>query len=165
MRILKKRKPCQTREKWPITIYYDDREKKNRWHIDCPKFTMVKKRLITGDYTFKGYEDRFCIERKAHLTEFVSNLSGKKKHKFKEFLTRMSDFECACIIVEEDLSSLPQVLKDNKHGQLEPKDVYFQIGKIMFEYQIPILFNRRLGPARQDFLYYIFDSALQALKG
>lgn len=160
MRILKKRRRSKPAEKWPIIIYYDDREKKGRWNIRCDKFKFVKKRLKTGDYTFEGFEDIFCIERKANLAEFIANISSKRKYKFKVFLERLSLIPMCCVIVEEKLENLKHVLASSK-GHLREKDVHFWIGKIINEYQIPILFYGGKGQSKQEFLYALFDSAWQ----
>lgn len=160
MRILKKRRRSKPAEKWPITIFYDDREKRGRWNFLSNKFVFVKKRLLTGDYTLEGKENDICIERKASMDELLSNLTGKKKYKFYQFLKRMSLFEYRCIVVE-DTCCVAAALKRNPYAQVTPKDIYFQLGKIMFEYGIPILFCNAKGRDKQDFLFYLFDSAWQ----
>lgn len=164
MRILKNRTRRCSVESWPITIYYDDREKVGRYRFNSEKFTFEKKHMETGDYTIDGFEEFFCIERKSGLQEFIQNISGKKKWKFHIFLKRLSLVPVKCIIVGESLCNVVRRLKQMNYGQLQPKDVYYWVGQIMFKYKIPILFYGGKGKEREDFLYYIFDSALQALK-
>lgn len=164
MRILKKRRHSKPAEKWPITIYYDDREKVGRFRLDCNKFVLEKKRMETGDYTIEGFEEFFCIERKRDLSEFIQNISGRKKWKFHVYLKRLSQVPIKCIIVGESLDHITRRLGAMEFSQLKPKDVYYWVGQIMFTYKIPILFYGGKGKDKQDFLYYIFDSALQALK-
>ncbi len=163
MRILKNRRNRKPAEKWPITIYYDDREKKGRWQLHCAKFGMVKKRLKTGDYAFKGFESLFCVERKAHLTEFIANISGQKKYKLKLYLERLGQFPMKCIVVEESLEHLGKVLATSR-GQLQEKDVNYWISKIMFEYSIPIIFCSSKGQSKQAFLFSLFDCAWRSIQ-
>lgn len=163
MRILKKCRRSKSVEKWPITIYYDDREKKGRWHIKCDKFKMVKKRIETGDYVLQNGKDFAVIERKASMDELISNLTGKDKHRFHQELKRLSLFEYKCIVVE-DTCCVKAALKRNPYARVMPKDIYFQLGRIMFEYGIPILFCNAKGQDKQEFLFYLFDSAWQVIK-
>ncbi|KKM75589.1 hypothetical protein LCGC14_1388730 [marine sediment metagenome] len=161
MRILKKRRRSRPAEKWPIPIYWDDREKKGRWHLDCVKYKMVKCRIDTGDYVLYRGKESIVIERKASMEELISNLTGQKKYKFYKFLERLSGYKRKCIVVE-DTCCVAAALRRNPYARVTPKDIYFQIGKIMFEYGIPILFCNAKGQDKQDFLYYLFDSAWQA---
>lgn len=56
-----------------------------------------------GDYTIKGYEDIFVIERKATTGELSMNL-GKKKKQFQKELEAMADLKYKYIVCEFPMS-------------------------------------------------------------
>ena len=56
-----------------FTVLMDDREKK-AW--DLP-YKVERKRLKTGDYTVKGFEDKIAIEKKSGLVELLNDLTAK----------------------------------------------------------------------------------------
>lgn len=63
--------------------------------------------LRTGDYSMKGYEDIFRIERKAHFSELWVNYGERAR--FEREMERMTEFKYRYIIVESDLN--PDVMR------------------------------------------------------
>ena len=66
---------------------------------------MVVKKLVTGDYSLEGLEDKICIERKASVSELAINL-GKDKHRFMAEVERMKEFPHKFLILEFSLTDL-----------------------------------------------------------
>ena len=70
----------------PFTVIKDTREQ-DGWtfeRFDTRYHTctgMVLQKLETGDYSLKGMENIFCIERKGSVAELAQNL-GKDKYRF-----------------------------------------------------------------------------------
>ena len=90
------------------TVLRDDREKHGYgWYFqedsDRQKVNTVVKRLKTGDYTVKGYEGIFTIERKGSVIEFATNVLQKR---FKEELVRMKDFDYSVVILEFSMNEM-----------------------------------------------------------
>lgn len=93
-----------------FTVIRDTREQLNKgWnfikHERCLG-TDIKK-LDTGDYTIKGLEKDFIVERKGAISEFVTNLFSDT---FWRELDRLSKFEHPYLILEfpfEFLDSFP----------------------------------------------------------
>jgi len=79
-------------------IIYDTREKRP---FKFSYFKIKKKRLITGDYTFAGWEKVIAIERKGCIKELFSNLSSRDRVRFKKNLLKLSKYPVRCIIVED----------------------------------------------------------------
>lgn len=85
-------------------IIKDTREK-HGWGFDM--FDDVESVTIDtlwpGDYTLKGFEDIFVIERKANTGELSMNL-GQKKKQFQKELEAMSKLKYKYILCEFPLS-------------------------------------------------------------
>lgn len=62
-----------------------------------------------GDYTIKGFEDKFAIERK-QLSDFYSYI-GKERDRTVKKIKRLADMDFAAIVVEATLEDLlmPQI--------------------------------------------------------
>lgn len=69
--------------------------------------TTEKANLFTGDYTLRGYEQDFIIERKGSTSEFSMNIFEKR---FEDEMIRLDEFKWSFIVCEftfEDLLSFP----------------------------------------------------------
>lgn len=66
--------------------------------------TVIKK-LDTGDYSAKGYEDLVCIERKKSTSEIANNISQPR---FKRELERMQKFKYRFLICEFSFRDVKQ---------------------------------------------------------
>lgn len=80
-------------------VLRDDREKSSAWYFPrggtCEGTTV--KRLPTGDYTIKGHEDDFVIERKYTTGELAGNITQKR---FIRELERLDDYVSPFLICE-----------------------------------------------------------------
>lgn len=148
---------------WPITIFYDDREKKGIWHIDHPKFRFVKKRLKTADYTIKGFMDRVAIERKAGWHEVVHNLKGKKRYAFEAYLEKLAKFEVPVFVIEDNLSNIPKVLRGLKYTSLKNENIYHWVNKICMQLGIHLVCVDFSKVSKDEFLYYMFENILERI--
>jgi len=59
--------------------------------------------LKTGDYTLKGYEDVFVIERKGSTGEFAANIVQSR---FERELERLKGFRYAFVVLEFTISDI-----------------------------------------------------------
>lgn len=88
------------------TIIRDTREKKDcGWIFRQSEYcdgTEIKK-LDTGDYAIKGYEDFFVIERKGSITEFVQNIVEVR---FEKELQRLESVKFPFILLEFELNDI-----------------------------------------------------------
>lgn len=152
-----------------FTVVYDHREEdtnkhKKPWTWLAKHYTLERVTLRTGDYSIKGFENRITIDRKSGIRELLDDLGGIRG-RFKRFLTRMSKFECKCIIVEQPLTRdrvIATVEKryadSNGKSRLGIDTVYKWIPAIMSAYGIPILFCdktsiRRIVPTFLEMAY------------
>jgi hypothetical protein len=85
------------------TVIRDNQEKINRWTFD----NMVEAHLETGDYTLRGYESTFVIEKKSSTGEFAGNIVQPR---FERELERLETFAHPFVICEftmEDIYKFP----------------------------------------------------------
>ena len=81
----------------PFTVIKDTREQ-DGWtfeRFDTRYHTctgMVLQKLETGDYSLKGMENIFCVERKGSVAELAQNL-GKDKYRFFAEIERMKSIK------------------------------------------------------------------------
>jgi ERCC4-type nuclease len=91
------------------TVIKDTREQQG-WDF-CSSTScdgMIVTALHTGDYSLRGYENKFTIERKGLLAEFAKNIN---QGRFEKELERLEKFEHPFIILEftmDDLLNFPQ---------------------------------------------------------
>ncbi len=90
-------------------VIRDIQEKARFWEfpksVNCAG--TVDQSMKTGDYTLRGLEDTFIIERKATTGELSNNLTKKQ---FENELQRMEKFAHAYIVCEftlEDMFNFP----------------------------------------------------------
>lgn len=135
------RKNRKTKKKWPITILFDDREKKPWKNISPQIFNMKRKRLHVGDYTIEGYENIVAIEKKNGLAELIQNISGHDRKRFKKCLNNLSKFTIKFIVIEDSLDNLNERLKElPKYCKIDKASVLYWISAILVIYKIPVIF-------------------------
>lgn len=101
----------------PYTVIRDTQEKKNFWRFIKTDYCTgtVDDSLWTGDYTIKGMEDIFSMERKASTGEFAGNVLTKQ---FENELRRGDKLKHFFIVLE---FSLANVLEFPYNSGIPPK--------------------------------------------
>ena len=88
-------------KKEKIVMVVDTREQKPY------KFKTLEtevKCLKAGDYSIKGYEERFSVERKS-LSDFVGSITTGRD-RFERELVLLSDMDWAGVVIETDFRSI-----------------------------------------------------------
>ena len=141
MRYKKKPKPNK-----PMTILFDDREKKP-WLFLSDLYELKQQRLAVGDYTLEGYEDRIAVEKKSGMGELLSDLTSGYRKTFEKFLIKLSKYPIKVIVVESEFSHnrlLGQIeimrKRSGGRGRLTSATIYHWTSKIATYYNIPMLF-------------------------
>lgn len=85
-------------------VLIDTREK-NPWDFPTNDFCkgFFFRKLDTGDYTLKGLEDKFVIEKKASTAEIAMNIFETR---FEKELKRLDEFEHPYMIFEFDYNDI-----------------------------------------------------------
>jgi len=115
------------------TVIKDTREKEGSWDFSPSERCegMIIDTLHTGDYTLRGYEKDFIIERKGKISEWATNINQPR---FADELERLQEFRWAYIILEfnsNDIMLWPEnsgVPKKDRHKIKTTK--YFILQKI-----------------------------------
>jgi len=132
-------------KKLPVFIR-DTREHKGhgfRWIKSKNWGRMETTMLKYGDYSIKGYEKDFVVERKGSASELIGNLITEDKERFHRELEVLSTYKGAWIICEFDMKDLKKAIRYIP----KKKRKYFSIDKIIgaiasinCKYKIPIIF-------------------------
>lgn len=103
--------------------------------------------LYTGDYTLRGIEDIFIVERKLSVSEIYQNLITKDYKRFKDELIRLRDFKHAYIVCEFDLPTLfgfpwsdPKIPRRAKYKMKSGNHLFERITKLYVDYNFQIIF-------------------------
>jgi len=115
----------------PFTIRIDDRERRGGYtfeglHADADKqhrplvVPTAECRLVTGDYTLAGAEDRIAIERKT-LNDLYGTL-GQGRDQFRAEHERMAELEFAAVVIEASLATA--IARPPAESRLRPICVY-----------------------------------------
>lgn len=131
------------------TIIIDTREQKP-FYFGALKIRGVKEiptergTLHTGDYTIKGLETKFVIERKS-VGDLCGTLTGGHERFLRE-MERIKDFEMAYIIIEGMPSDVARHC--SQYGMIKAVDMIFQsLVAYAYHYRVRIKFCKDTGTA------------------
>ena len=137
-----------------LTIIEDTREQTPLDFSAFPFVTVERGTLHSGDYSVKGYEERFAIERKS-----LADLLGTITHghaRFERELQRLMSFQYAAVVVEA-----PEIdLRTGKYRSLLlPRAAVGMITAFEVRYRIPFHFcgTRTMAAQRIYELAYYFQ--------
>jgi len=148
----------------PITVLYDDRERKP-WSLP---WSMKRKRLAAGDYTIEGYAEVMAVEKKSGLVELLGNLSGADRIRFEKALLKLSKLPYKVMVIEDNYTNWPYALKaiEKKSGGrvvVNKTSLDCWLAKITMQYGIPVLFAG--SPADEGLLVWLFKTAHEHVEG
>jgi ERCC4-type nuclease len=137
-----------------LTIIEDTREQTPLDFSAFPFVTVERGTLHSGDYSVKGYEERFAVERKS-----LADLIGTITHghaRFERELQRLMSFQYAAVVVEA-----PEMdLRTGKYRSLLlPRAAVGMITAFEVRYRIPFHFcgTRTMAAQRIYELAYYFQ--------
>jgi ERCC4-type nuclease len=122
-------------------IVIDTREQ-HPWSFDHMEKSISK--LDTGDYSLRGLENLFCIERKGSVSEFANNITEKR---FKDVTERLTNIKHAFLLLEFDLedvliypvgSTVPKKMWDKL--RITPKFILKHINELQILHNIKVIF-------------------------
>ncbi len=140
-------------------IIRDTREQKHFW--DFPESYWCSgtnvEGLSTGDYSIRGMESFFTIERKYSTGEFSTNICEKR---FNRELARMDKMDQAYLILEftlEDIESFPHnsTIPSKVWSKLRvsPKFIRKRLFEIMSDYNIQVILAGNRGPEYAEWIF------------
>lgn len=111
-----------------MIILIDQREKRP---YDFPGVETEEAHLETGDYTVKGFEDRFAVERKS-LNDLASSL-GSERNRFEAEIQRAQDFDEFAVVIE---ATRQEAQAGSYYSQIHPNAVLGTVDKWPYKYGI-----------------------------
>ncbi len=100
--------------------------------FDRLKINYYKKALRTGDYSIKGHENKFALERKT-LNDFISSITSGRERFIKE-MKRASAFTYFAVIIE---TSYFDIKHKNYYSDVPPKVILNTIFSWSTKYNMP----------------------------
>ena len=147
--------------KVPQVIIIDDREKMP-WPI--PRVFKVKTgRLVTGDYSFEGYEHICAIEKKSGFEEFVQNISGQHRERFKKSLERLAQLKYKAFVIEANIGHAKRAIRDLPKTRLSVESVYYWLAQIQVAYGIPVYLAGKGTFTKRLIIEHLFRSMAECL--
>jgi len=150
------------------TILYDDREKKP-WKFNGFKYPvkLVRKRMVSGDYSVKGFETVLAVERKSGIAELAVNISKQDRARFIKCLQRLSRMQIKYLLIEDCISSIPAAIKALPvRARVTDIAIHYWLLKIACGYKIPVIWLGKSPGMQQKVLNAFWEHVLEVdLKG
>lgn len=137
-----------------LTIIEDTREQTPLDFSPFPFVTVERATLHSGDYSVKGWESQFAIERKS-LADLIGTIT-QGHERFERELERLCSFRYAAIVVE---ASEIDLRTGKYRSMLLPRAAVGMITAFEVRYRIPFHFcgNRMMAAQRIYELAYYFQ--------
>ena len=119
-----------------MIIIVDTREQKPYLNIfDKLNQKYLIKKLSIGDYSIKGYEDKFAIERKT-LDDFISSIT-RGRNRFEKEIKKAKDLKYFALIIE---CSFYDIKNRNYYSKIDPEVILSTIFKWSIKHNLKIYF-------------------------
>jgi ERCC4-type nuclease len=135
-----------TKEKTLPIFIRDTREHKGhgfKWR-SCKKWGKMETAMLKyGDYSIKGFETSFAVERKGSASEFIGNLITNDKKRFHKELEVLSTYKSAWIVCEFNVADLRKAIfyiPKRKRKYFSMNKILGAISSIICKYKIPVIF-------------------------
>lgn len=115
------------------TILVDTREQTPLLFANLP---TERATLATGDYSVKGFESDFCIERKS-VADLVQSATFERE-RFERELVRMRGYSFRRLLV---VGSLADIEGHNYRSQANPKAIIASLTAFEVRYSLPVCFR------------------------
>ena len=114
------------------TIIIDTRE---QTPLPFAHFPTERATLPTGDYSVKGFESDFCIERKS-VADLVQSVT-RERDRFSRELQRMRAFDFRRLLI---VGGLLDIEAHRYRSQTNPKSVIASVTAFEIRYQLPVCY-------------------------
>jgi ERCC4-type nuclease len=147
------------------TIVIDTREQEP---LKFTRLQAVTHALFTGDYSIRGLEDQFAIERKS-IDDLANSCLSSNRDRFEHELHRLRGFRFKRLLV---VGSREDMAAGRYHSRIAPKAVLATLGAFEIRYDLPVVYAETTGSAarmiEQWAWYYareVTESANMLLRG
>lgn len=115
------------------TVVIDSREQAP---LRFTRLNYVTGTLTSGDYSFRGGEEHFAIERKS-LPDLVACCCSQERDRFERELHRLRGFRFARLLI---VGKRADLLMGNYRSQASPKAVMNSLNALEVRYGVPVVF-------------------------
>jgi hypothetical protein len=130
-----------------------DTREKDGWWFDEDNYcagTIVSK-LDTGDYSIKGLEKVFVVERKKNLAEFAQNIT---QDRFERELERLDEFEYPFLVINCTLQNITEFPANSglpfylmKKTRIKPAFIWSKFIEYQVNHKVKIILAGNQGEA------------------
>ena len=142
-----------------FVLVQDTREQKPLFDQPVDGLTLVTDTLPFGDYSLRGFEDRFCVERK-QISDFFTYIGKERdrtKRKMKEFRNIISSGGFAGLVIEALESDL---LSGYVMSRISPETARQALVSFEVRCGVHVYYSR----SREDIARWILDRAIKFFK-
>lgn len=119
----------------PLTILIDTRE---QTPLSMPRgFLSERTKLNTGDYSIKGFERSFAVERKS-LQDLVQTII-RERERFEYELLRLMQYQFKRVLVEASYDAVAEV-ESYDFCLVNPKSIVASVNAFEVRYGVPFIF-------------------------
>jgi ERCC4-type nuclease len=114
--------------------------------------TVCRDTLKDGDYSIRGFENRFAVERKK-VSDFYTYI-GRERGRTVEKLKRFKDYDFSGLVIEASLNDL---LSPQMYTQLSPESARQFLVSVNVRYGIHVFCDRQ----RKNLEMWLLDRAIK----
>ena len=139
-----------------FSLIVDTREQQSLFNGEINSLVVINKKLDFGDYSIKGFEEQFCVERKM-ISDFYGYIGRERKktirkmNEFKDIMLHRGFVGLAIEASEED------IMFGYMYSQLSPEVVRQALCSFRVRYGVHIYFNK----SREYLRRWILDNAIK----
>jgi DNA excision repair protein ERCC-4 len=115
------------------TLVIDTRE---QLPLTFGRLQSVPGTLLTGDYSVRGLEELFAVERKS-IADIVGCCMGESRERFARELHRLRGFRFKRLLV---IGTEAQILDGQFHSKIKPKAILATLSAFEIRFDVPVLF-------------------------
>jgi len=101
------------------------------------RLQSIRGTLQTGDYSIRGLEEQFAVERKS-ISDLVGCCMGDSRQRFERELHRLRGFRFKRLLI---VGTEEEILSGRYHSNIKPQAVMATLGAFEARYDLPVVFR------------------------
>jgi ERCC4-type nuclease len=138
-------------------IVIDNREQEP---LRFTHFESVRDTLYSGDYSLRGLENSFAVERKS-LDDLANCCLATNRDRFEHELHRLRGYQFKRLLI---IGSREEIAAGRYHSRIAPKAVLATMGAFEIRYSIPLVFCASLEEAAAAIERWVWWTAREIVK-
>ena len=138
-------------------IVIDNREQEP---LRLTHFESVRDTLYSGDYSLRGLENSFAVERKS-LDDLANCCLATNRDRFEHELHRLRGYQFKHLLI---IGSREEIAVGRYHSRIAPRAVLATLGAFEIRYSIPLVFCASLKEAAAAIERWVWWTAREIVK-